>query len=127
MTILYYTLDDDKNPVPMEPPYDYTSEAFAQIWNDKWRRVASDTIEGWYVSTVFLTIDHNHSGKGPPILWETMIFDHRGGNEDWTDEFTWRYTTYADAQRGHALTCDLVRQRLARGLKLLPEHSSPPE
>jgi hypothetical protein len=29
--------------------------------------------ESW-VSTVFLGLDHNFSGEGPPILWETMVF-----------------------------------------------------
>jgi len=26
------------------------------------------------VSTVFLGLDHNHAGIGPPILWETLVF-----------------------------------------------------
>lgn len=26
------------------------------------------------ISTVFLGIDHNFSGVGPPVLWETMAF-----------------------------------------------------
>ena len=26
------------------------------------------------VSTVFLAMDHSNNPKGPPILWETMVF-----------------------------------------------------
>jgi len=26
------------------------------------------------ISTVFLGLDHNYGGGGPPILWETMVF-----------------------------------------------------
>lgn len=47
------------------------------------------------VSTVFLGIDHNFFGDGPPILYETMIF---GGDHH---EDMWRYSTRADALHGH--------------------------
>lgn len=29
------------------------------------------------VSTVFLGLDHNWAAEGPPILWETMVFNSR--------------------------------------------------
>ena len=38
------------------------------------RRVKVDDLPQGRVSTVFLGIDHNHSLKGPPILWETLVF-----------------------------------------------------
>lgn len=41
----------------------------------KQRRVKQETVCGLMVSTVFLALDHNWSSKGPPILWETMVFD----------------------------------------------------
>jgi hypothetical protein len=34
---------------------------------------------GVEVSTVFLGLDHNLSGKGSPVLWESMVF---GGEHD---------------------------------------------
>lgn len=43
------------------------------------------------VSTVFLRTDHDFTGTGPPILFETMVF---GGGEPW-HEFQERYTTQA--------------------------------
>lgn len=47
------------------------------------------------VSTVFLGIDHSFGGKAP--LWfETMVF---GGPHD---QATFRYTTWAQAEAGHA-------------------------
>lgn len=38
------------------------------------RTVEKETIGDSMVSTVFLGIDHNWSGQGPPVLWETMVF-----------------------------------------------------
>lgn len=39
------------------------------------RHVASTEVGRLWVSTVFLGIDHNFFDEGPPILWETMVFD----------------------------------------------------
>lgn len=52
------------------------------------------------VSTVFLGLDHNYrisksQKDAEPILFETMIF---GGP---LDGEMWRYSTYAQAERGH--------------------------
>jgi hypothetical protein len=48
-----------------------------------------------WVSTVFLGLDHNHGGKGPPIVFETMAFiDHESVDID-------RYATWEEAEQGH--------------------------
>jgi hypothetical protein len=60
------------------------------------RRVASDKVDDVRVSTIFLGLDHNWSGKGDPILFETMIFDGPLDGE------SWRYATYKQAEEGHA-------------------------
>lgn len=52
--------------------------------------------DGWRVSTVFIGIDHNFSGHGPPLLFETIVFDDR------EDEGQERYSTKDDALIGHA-------------------------
>lgn len=49
----------------------------------------------FWVSTVFLGLDHSY-GKGPPILWETMVF---GGSM--RDEYMERYTSEQEALEGH--------------------------
>lgn len=46
------------------------------------RSVAQTMVSGFLVSTVFLGLDHNHAGKGPPVLWETMVFDADGPASD---------------------------------------------
>ncbi len=38
------------------------------------RIVKQEKVNGYKVSTVFLGLDHNWSLKGPPVLWETMVF-----------------------------------------------------
>jgi hypothetical protein len=47
------------------------------------------------VSTVFLGLDYNFSGRGPPHLFETMAFvGHDSVGCD-------RYATWAEAEAGH--------------------------
>jgi len=77
-------------------------EEFVKFFRpSKNRRVAETYIFNPYgkkiwVSTVFLGLDHNFSGYGPPILFETMIF---GGPYNTYQE---RYRTWDEAERGHA-------------------------
>lgn len=66
------------------------------------RHVGENVIGGVRVSTVFLGVDHNHFGKGDPVLFETMIF---GGEHDGYQE---RCSTYAEAEKMHATACELV-------------------
>lgn len=37
-------------------------------------RVDYTRIGSFFVSTVFLGLDHNYTGLGPPVFWETMVF-----------------------------------------------------
>jgi hypothetical protein len=65
--------------------------------NPAHRRVAETAIgDKCSVSTIFLGLDHNWRGVGDPVLFETMIF---GGP---LDAHSWRYTTWNEAERGHA-------------------------
>jgi hypothetical protein len=65
------------------------------------RRVAWTEFPGGHVSTVFLGLDHQW-GNGPPLLFETMIF---GGPHD---QYQDRYSTWADAEVGHAAAVALA-------------------
>jgi len=88
----HYVLDDAGHAVPC-PDLD----EWANWFESADRRLAVDMVGDIRISTVFLTIDHRFSGKGPPILWETMIF----GGPDELDEYQRRYTSRADALVGH--------------------------
>lgn len=59
------------------------------------RILKQEDVGAFWVSTVFLGIDHNFFGRGQPILWETMIFaDDEGFSMD-------RYESRDDALAGH--------------------------
>ena len=76
------------------------------IWA-KWfetedRVVAKTSIGKAEVSTVFLGMDHNWA-NGPPLLFETMVF----GLED---DYQERYSTWDEAEVGHAKTVAWVEK-----------------
>lgn len=65
------------------------------------RKVARTQRGDVSVSTVFLGLDHQF-GNGPPLLFETMVF---GGEHDEEQE---RYSTWEEAEAGHAAWCEKV-------------------
>lgn len=69
---------------------------------DGWAQVANTKEAGWRVSTVFLGLDHAF-GAQPPLLFETLIFS---GPLDGEME---RYSTWAEAEAGHARFVDKAR------------------
>ena len=60
------------------------------------------------VSTVFLGLDHNFTGRGRPVLWETLVFAR---DEQLADMA--RYTTRANAEAGHLDMVQRVTAQLA--------------
>jgi len=82
----------DKTAVPCEDIRKWGR--FLEDW--KTRRVARTNLpDGGFISTVFMGIDHQLDDNGPPLLFETIIFN---GNE-YTD--IWRYFTWDEAIEGH--------------------------
>lgn len=78
--------------------------------DDAWARVAyNEWDEGAiYVSTVFLGLDHNLMGRGPPLVFETMVFGPYGGDEQW------RYSTWEEAEAGHAEVVAMMEERIKK-------------
>jgi hypothetical protein len=60
------------------------------------------------VSTVFLGLDHRFSGRRPAILFETVVF---GGPRDGD---MWRYSSWDDAEAGHAAAVRNVRAAIGQ-------------
>lgn len=89
----FYILDHENRPVSVD----------IHIWAD-WalrnpRTVEVTRVGGLVVSTVFLGVDHRHPMiKGPPILFETMVFDRNDHIE------CNRYVSWDDALTGHHAT-----------------------
>ena len=106
-----YSLDDEGNPIEIADHDKWGMEALTgrklPCGAPKSWIIGSDEVHDLNVSTVFLGIDHNHGGLlGPePLLWETMIFQVGAGPL----EFQWRYSSRAEAIKGH--------QRIVKKLK----------
>jgi hypothetical protein len=98
-----YILDDDNNPVPVEDNDVISAAQWRRDHPDRWR-LRQDEMFGCLISTVFLGYDHSHSLSGPPVLWETMIFeDYVRDPESWGEDiYLNRHTSHADAIVGHA-------------------------
>lgn len=97
-----YVLGDDG-----QPKLQADLETWARWYEQADRHIANEQLEnGLRVSTVFLGLDHNFFGDGPPILWETMIF---GAPEDSElDGYQERYATREEAETGHRRVVELA-------------------
>jgi len=99
-----YILDDEGQPVRCDDLLIWAAW-FENSAHDRSRVIKQDYAEESDrvgVSTVFLGLDHAFGG-GPPVLWESMVF---GTSLDGT---TARYTSRADALRGHDAMLARVR------------------
>ena len=84
---------------------------WAQWFETAERHVAEDVVEGFRVSTVFLGLDHGFRHRGPPVVFESMIFSPDGDAEAME-----RYTTWEEAEAGHARMLQGLREELHEAL-----------
>ena len=103
----HYTLVD-REPVKLETLKAWVEEVArrdriaAETGVDPWR-VGLAEIGEVEISTVFLGLDQNHLRRGPPVLFETMIF---GGRLDHSRN---RCATWDEAKAMHAEAVQQVR------------------
>lgn len=72
---------------------------WAHFYEDFSKRIVKhDEVGNILVSTVFLGLDHNYFGKGPPLLFETMLLSKTTS----TGNYQERYATWDEAEKGHA-------------------------
>lgn len=95
----------------------------AQEWAETFERRRDthlmDTVGPFYISTTFLGIDHRFGDRGPPLLWESMVF-YNGPNDPkfWEGiEIQYRYSSFKRAVQGHRV---LMRQFTRRYEQLKP-------
>lgn len=69
-------------------------------------RIAETTVGRYWVSTVWLGINHNYLGD-PPLIFETMVFDR--DRDDMLDQYMERYSTVQQAKQGHEHIVEMVR------------------
>lgn len=98
-----YILDDNGDPVPCTDVLEWAR--WFEAAGEK-RQLARDELGEVLISTIFLGIDHSWSG-GPPILWETMIFDGQG------DEYQERAATKEEALENHYMAIQIAMERRA--------------
>jgi hypothetical protein len=81
-----------------------------KLADQEYRFVAQHWVRGWKVSTIWLGMDYNFGGGGPPLIFETMIFapaDVTVGRENALpapadlDQYQERYPTEEAARAGH--------------------------
>jgi len=112
--------------VPMECPI----EAFGEWFETADRGVALTDTRIYAVSTVFLGLDHNYSMRGPPILFETMVFERADCERedaplreemgkrmvDFSESLSImrRYATWGEAEEGHRrIVSEVLRIEIA--------------
>lgn len=89
----HFILDEDQRAVPV-------GMGTWAVWmqaNRSRKIVRQETVRGYWISTVFLGMNHNFHGEGPPLIFETMVFQ---GEK--SDLFCERYATLDEAEVGHA-------------------------
>lgn len=110
---VYYTLAEDRETPIRQPDESVWMMQRPPVLRDatgdpgSWAEYGR--IGNWYgshpdgcevqVSTVFLSWDRRWYGDGPPVLWETMIFDLPEDHK--LELLQWRYTSAHAAKRGH--------------------------
>lgn len=79
------------------------------------RKIKQEHIGSYFVSTVFLGIDHSFDAESDPILFETMIFfEGKGkGTDDDLDSHLTRCGTYDEALEMHKEAVALVNKKLS--------------
>ena len=95
-----YILDENRVPVHV------CMEEWGKRFHRGNRTVKQETVGKYWVSTVFLGIDHG-GHDGTPVLFETMVFND---NDDGGDQDMRRYTTWDEAQDGHRKTVEKYRE-----------------
>jgi len=94
----YYKLDQYKNLVPC------SLTEWTQSFNKSSRIVKQDYIGTFFVSTVFLGMDHSFGGA-KPLYFESMVFSNTGLADEFPAE---RYETWEEAYKGHILVVEQV-------------------
>ena len=81
-------------------------EEWGELFTEEYKRIGKTVLaNGKVVSTVWLGIDHNFSGTGAPLLFETMVFP---SETEFSEEDMQRYATIEEARIGHEILKNLT-------------------
>jgi hypothetical protein len=82
--------------------------AWAEWFETADRVVEQTEVGGYFVSTIFLALDHDLRGLGPPLLFETMVFS------DQASIACKRCSTWTEAEALHRQVCAEFARNLRR-------------
>jgi hypothetical protein len=85
------------------------------------RDIAKTETELHLISTVFLGLDHNFFGRGPPVLFETMVFTRAGNGGVAFPDDCFRYCSWDDADAGHRAAVRRVLKAEAEAARTVKE------
>jgi hypothetical protein len=123
----YYKLDDENNVVPITTMEDFYFWMGAvrferkRVGDTYYAYQHDDTLRWVRVSTVFLGRNQRY-GAGPPLVFETMLFDFPP-----EDEVQYRYSTWKEAELGHKRGCLAAESYLNQEGYVYTVSSEPPE
>ena len=107
LRITNYILDENRQPVP-EPDL----RKWAYWYSEANRHVACEQVGDLQISTVFLGIDHGFGCDGPPILYETMVFNQSKDNiHPWREIYMERCATWDEAVEMHQRAIQWVKEQ----------------
>lgn len=87
---------------------------WAKWFEGKERIIKQEMVGRYFVSTVFLGIDHNFGTEGAPILWETMAFVMRGNKRDCSGEYMDRCSgNLEQAEAMHARMVEKINMEIS--------------
>lgn len=106
----YFILDDKKRAIPVE-----CLEWAKWIEGHDERRIVKQDrlLNGYFISTVFLGLNHNFSNQGKPLIFETMVFKPTNPFTQFPGEaYMERYPTWQKAFNGHRRALRAYSQEL---------------
>lgn len=127
---VYYYILDGHTPKPVE---NQNILQWAMAFETMDRSVGNTIVGNYHVSTVFLGLDHNFFGPGPPVLFETCIFDdskpvasHFQPGEFYVEsEVVWRGSTWEEAEAEHARVVSVLVEDTGKDAVEMPRQMMP--
>lgn len=89
-------------------PYDQWIEL---LEDHTYKIIQQDHVGQYFVSTVWLGLNHNPIRQVPHLIFETMIFRKEGDNEFF--DYQERYSTEKEARAGHVKTVELCKEKVS--------------
>jgi hypothetical protein len=104
---MYFILDENKNVVPCK------LEEWCDLIEGRSgnKIIKQEEVNGKFVSTVFLGLDHGWGNPKKPVVFETMVFSHpfNSKKEPCEDIYQTRSCTYKQALKHHERAIQWVK------------------